>query len=220
MAEYSTRQIFYDEQPELLKKITFGCNIKLDYREDPSNLHWIDNQGSYHLLQYFPDGDSLKKLEREEKRAFELIIISPDELLAININNLIYAGRLLCYPVIDFDTRYLYKASDVDEMIEIGGNFIKQFRQNDIFHNLIPACLIASLASKKKLDYALEKFYFSLRLDHLTPHSVDPFHGKIFSTDIREKRSHINSTYSFLCAYSIIEELDLDIRSSSKNHGL
>lgn len=217
MIEYSTRQIFYDAQPSLLEKINFNCDIKLSYRDDLSNMNWVSDKGNcFTLRQYFPDAKELEMLKTNNKNAFELIILSSDELLAKNINSLIYSGRLLCYPEVDYKEYDLLDVNEADRLIEAGGNCAKLFRQQEISDNLILACLIASFSSNSNLEYALEKYKFSLNLDHFTPHSAHPYHGKMFYTDVREKSNHVNTIYSFLSAYTIIEELGLDIRSSSK----
>ncbi len=36
MIEYSTRQIFFDKEPELLNKIHVECGVRLTFREDES----------------------------------------------------------------------------------------------------------------------------------------------------------------------------------------
>jgi len=218
MMEFSTRQIFNDSHPELLKNIKFDCNVKLAYRQDPSNLHWItDDNGSSCICEHFPSEEKLANLKASYKNAFELIIIADDELTAQNINSLIYSARLLCYPDVNFTEHHLLEVSTSNQFIASGGNFSKEFKQGEISDRMILACLIASRASNKNLQYALEKYKYSLHLDWFTSHSASPMYGKKFYTDVRENTSHINSIYAFLCAYTIIEELGLDIRSSAKN---
>lgn len=215
--EFSTRQIFNDSHPEMLENIKFDCNAKLAYRQDPSNLHWItDDNGSSYIYEHFPSEEELNKLKDSYKNAFELIIIADDELTARNINSLIYSARLLCYPDVNFTEHHLIEVSTSNQWITTGGKFSKEFKQDEISDRMILACLIASRASNKNLQYALEKYKYSLHLDWFTSHSANPMCGKIFYTGLRENTSQINSIYAFLCAYTIVEELDLDIRSSAK----
>ncbi len=217
MSEYSTRQVFYDSQPDLLESIQFNCDVKLSFRADPSNMHWVGEQGdSFSMLQYFPETKILEALKANNKNAYELIILSSDKLISENINSLIYSGRLLCCPEIKYIEYGLFETNRSDKLIGSGGNCAELFRQQEISGDMILACLIASFASNNNLEYALEKYKFSLTLDHFTPHSADPYYGKVFYTDISPKRNHVNSMYSFLSAYSIIEELGLEIRSSSQ----
>lgn len=209
--------MFFDKKPELLNKIHFDCGVELSFREDISNMNWItDSNGSCCMLQHFPDAVELEKYLSSYKRAYELVLISPDEITAENVNSLIYSARLLCYPQVDFKEHILIKLEDADEFIKTGGNFEDWFVQKEITSNMILACLIAAHASNANLDYALEKYKFSLRLDWFTPHSAHPYYGKVFYTGVEANKSNVNKIYAFLCAYSIVEELGLDIRSSAK----
>ena len=215
MTEYSTRQIFFDKEPELLNKIHFECGVTLSFREDISNMNWMtSSNGSCCMLQHFPNASDLERYLASYKRAYELVIISPDEIVANNINSLIYAARLLCYPQFDFIEHQLIELKDADELVKIGGEFEDWFVQMEITSNMILACLIAAHASNAHLDYALEKYKFSLNLDWFTPHSAHPNHGQMFYTGLESNKSNVTKIYAFLCAYSIIEELGLDIRSS------
>lgn len=69
----------------------------------------------------------------------------------------------------------------------------------------------------KSLIYCIEKYRFSIELDSFTPHSASPIHGQVFSIADRGYSYHVKAAYAFVSAYSIIEELGLDIRSSSKS---
>lgn len=218
MKSYSTRQIFFDKQPELLSKIKFSCGAKLTFREDISNTNWIEgSSGSCCLLQHFPDAVELETYMSSYQRAYELIIISPDEITAKNINSLIYAARLLCYPQFDFNEHVLIELKDADELVKVGGNLEEWLVQKEITFDMMRACLIAAHASNANLDYALEQYKFSLALNWITPHSAHPHYGQVFYTGLETNRSNVNKIYAFLCAYSIIEELGLGIRSSQKN---
>lgn len=215
--EFSTRQIFNDSHPEELENIKFDCNAKLTYRQDPSNLHWItDDSGSSCIYQNFPTEDNLAKLKGSYKNALELIINADDELTAQNINSLIYSARLLCNPNVNFTEHNLLEVDKSNQFIA-GGRFSEIFKQDEIFDKMPLACLIASHASNGNFQYALEKYKYSLHLDWFTSHSASPMYGKIFYTGEISNTLHINSMYAFLCAYTIIEELGLDIRSSAKN---
>ena len=80
----------------------------------------------------------------------------------------------------------------------------------------ILACLIAARASNANLDFALEKYKFSLNLDWFTPHSANPYYGQVFYTGFESNNSNVTKIYAFLSAYSIVEELGVDIRSSAQ----
>lgn len=217
MIEYSTRQMFFDKEPELLNKIHFECGVRLAFREDISNMNWItDSNGSCCICQHFPDDMELKTYLSSYKRAYELIIISSDEITAKNVNSLIYSARLLCYPQFDFNEHTLFEIKDADEYVKLGGKFEDMFVQKEITSNMILACLIAARASNANFNFALEKYKFSLNLDWFTPHSANPYYGQVFYTGLESNNSNVTKIYAFLSAYSIVEELCVDIRSSSK----
>lgn len=212
LKKYSTRQMFFDKDPELLNKIHFNCGVKLSFREDISNMNWItDSDGSCHLLRKFPDSLQLETYLSSYKKAYELVIESPDEITVENVNSLIYSARLLCYPEISFREHTLIELNYTDEYVKIGGNLYELFVQEEICSNMIQACIIAARASNAGLDYALEKYKYSLNLDWFTPHSANPYYGQVFYTGFNSNHSNVNKIYAFLSAYSIIEELEVEI---------
>ena len=59
--------------------------------------------------------------------------------------------------------------------------------------------------------YCLEKYLFSLSLSSVTPHSIHPMYGNLFSLDPQSYSSHVRDVYAFLLAYSIAKELQVEI---------
>ncbi|MDQ0177146.1 hypothetical protein [Bacillus chungangensis] len=55
-------------------------------------------------------------------------------------------------------------------------------------------------------------------MDSISPHSASPTYGQVFSIEDRGYSYHVQGAYAFFSAYSIIEELGLEIRSSSNKH--
>ncbi|WP_075982589.1 hypothetical protein [Bacillus massilinigeriensis] len=210
---YATYNIFNDKNVDFIKKIDIQEDILFDYREDPSYLNWVDkNNQSTLMRQYQPTTDELNKLRKDYYSAVELIVYAPNEDIAQNISNLIHGGRLLAYPDI-------FHNPSPKIVYDIKNNFIlyENYRQNEINESMLFACLVAARSWKNKnLIYSIEKYRFSLQLDSFTPRSASPIHGQIFSVENRGYTYHVSAAYAFLSAYSIIEELGLDIRSSQK----
>ncbi|MEW5597008.1 hypothetical protein ABGT24_26670 [Peribacillus frigoritolerans] len=210
---YATFNIFNDKNTELIKKIDIKENILFDYREDPSYLNWVDKKDKSTLMrQYQPTSDEVNKLLKDYNRAFELIVYAPNEDIAQNISNLIHGGRLLAYPNV-------FHNPSPKNVNDIQYDFIlyENYRQDEINESMLFACLVAARSWKNKnLIYSIEKYRFSLQLDSFTPHSASPIHGQVFSVEDREYSYHVSAAYAFLSAYSIIEELGLDIRSSQE----
>lgn len=212
---FATYNIFSDRNAELIKKINIEKNILFDYREDPSYLNWISKEnGNAILYENKLSEDQIKSLLKDYKRAYELIIYAPNEKIAQDINNLIDGGKLLAYPNILHSP-----SSPLVSDIQHKGVLYEYYRQKDINENMLFACLIASKSwGNTNLIYSIEKYKFSLQLDSITPHSASPIYGQVFSVESGGYNYHVKAAYAFLSAYSIIEELKLDIRSSDKKH--
>lgn len=210
---YATTQIFYSENPELIKHISVDGLFYLDYRYDPSYMNWVkENNGSLVMMQEIPDQNKIDLLKYNNTRAYELIIVAKNDGIAENINNLIYSGRLLAYPSI-YDCQYSTFISEVSNNI-----VLKEFyRKKYICETMLLSCVIAKRSIERKLVYGVEKYRFSLNLDSISPHSGNPIYGEVFYTGERSYSSHVNSGTAIFTACSIIEELGLEIRSSSKN---
>lgn len=212
---YSTFNYFSEENPDLIKKIEIDENIFFDYREDPSYMNWIGRESDTFLVnQRKPTDEEIIELNKDFTRAYELIIYAESEIIAQNVCNLIHGGRLLSYPSIT-------ENPEPRSVVNIKFNFIplENFKGSCIYEQMFLACLVAAKSWKRKeLIYSIEKYRFSLQLDSITPHSASPRYGQVFSIEDRGYSYHVNSAYAFLSAYSIIEELGLEIRSSNKKH--
>lgn len=210
---FATSQIFYSDNPRLLNKIKIDELFYLDYRYDPSYMNWVNKKGESTLLYSKPEKDDIKKMKANGySRAFELIIFAKNEEFAENINNLIYGGRLLAYPSV-------YEMQYSNYIIELDNDFIleKFYRKRSISKTMLLSSLIAKQAIEEDIVYSIEKYRFSLELDSITPHSGNPSYGEIFYASERDYSYHVHSGTAIFTAASIIEELKLDIRSSSRN---
>lgn len=177
-------------------------------------MNWVDKKGKPKLSSQvqLTTEEVNKLLLKDYKRAFELIVYAPNEDIAQNICNLIHGGRLLAYPDV-FHNPQPKVVSDIQNDY-IG---YEKYKQDSINESMLFSCLVAARSWKNKnLIYSIEKYRFSLELDSFTPHSASPRHGQVFSVENRGYSYHVSAAYAFLSAYSIIEELGLDIRSSKK----
>ena len=62
----------------------------------------------------------------------------------------------------------------------------------------------------------MHKWRLSLDLDSFTPHSASPRRGQIFPTHYPDDTYHVKAAFAVIAAFSAIEELGLEVRSSSK----
>ncbi|MED3801063.1 hypothetical protein P4562_03850 [Lysinibacillus xylanilyticus] len=205
---FATYNIFFEENPERIINIEFKDNVYLDYRKDPSLLHW-KKKGNGSIVEFTsqPSEEKLNELLKEYEQPYQLLIYAEDESIAQNVSNLIHGGRLLAYPSI-FDN---------PECTDVYDGFIEMFNKTKFTENILFACLVASRSwNDKPLIYSIEKFRFSLRLDSMTPHSASPYYLQVFSIEDRGYDYQVNAAYSIFSAYSIIEKLKLGISSSQK----
>ncbi len=68
------------------------------------------------------------------------------------------------------------------------------------------------------IQYAIEKYKLSLEINSMTPHSANPKYGQMFDHYNVDKRYHTSGAFAIIAAFSAVEELGLEIRSSPKKH--
>lgn len=194
------------------KKIRIPYQVSIALREDPSERYWEMHDGSASLDRIKAIDDN--KLER--KRLYDQGFIPCNELLinctcenkAHNYFSLIYCGMLLSLPDI-FTTPAPYGIYDPNE---IDSNFISYGRYKDVLF----ALHVANKAwDCNKFIFAIEKWKLSLEIHSFTPHSANPRYGEIFKNE-NINSEHVKKAYAINCCFSAIEELGLEIRSSSK----
>jgi|SRR5690625_1166857 len=211
---YATYHVFNTRQAQLVRDIIIDEGLYFDYREDPSFMNWVDKKGqpasSYQIQPQNKDINDM--LLSNLKRANELIIYAQNEDMAQNVSSLVHGGRLLGYPC-------LYEHPNPGYIMDLEYDFVftERYKQNSISENMVFAGLVAARAwESQNLIYCIEKYKISLQLDSISPNSASPRHRQVFSIEDRGYSYHVAAGYAFLSAYSIIEELGLEIRSSSK----
>jgi hypothetical protein len=146
----------------------------------------------------------------------EIIITAATAGVAENVQQLIYGGILLGYPDVH-SNKSPYPAielNSLDKAILMGDPFCAFFQHSE---NGEFGCRIAQAAwADTKFIYSIEKLKLSWRLDWFTPHSASPRHGQIFDNEHPEYHYHTDAAFAIIAAHSAIEELGLEIRSSSK----
>lgn len=188
-------------------------------KDDPSFRHWVnsagDESGRSTLFKEITN-ERIKKQELSQVRGKEILIESEEKETAENVASLIQIGTLLGYPNMQ-DAPERSGADEVKEEIEKfmrGEPFCNWFTFQE---NALYGCKVAVAAwADPALRYAIEKYMLSLDLDSITPHSASPRHGQIFHNKFTEYSYHVGAATTVFLAYSVIEELGLEIRSSSK----
>lgn len=221
--KFATKQIFdlVDIDKIKLIKPFFGNYFEL--RDDPSGLHFCNKSGTPSSRSFiYPNS-----LNWENGHlAKELIIDACNKEDAQLISELINIGCLLGYPSLeDFPIpAFVVDENDIDEVNILNNCIVKKKYYEEYYakeptrSNLYLGCLIASKSfNNLKYIYMLNKYRFSLKLSSLSPHSLHPRHGDVFSGYENDYEFHVSGAYAFLSAYSIIEDLKVDIKSSKDN---
>ena len=87
-----------------------------------------------------------------------------------------------------------------------------------VYALFLRACLVAAKASfRKNRQYALFKFLLSRQILPIQLMSLDPSHWWPGPFVLNSSEYHIHCAYAIVIAYSILEELGLEIRASAQN---
>lgn len=183
---------------------------------DPSERHWFSPDGRSSQVRY-------GSLDQHEARpdgmvlGSHLVIRAPSEQTAGLVQSLIHAGALLAYPDLErspFPKPVFHDAgmSGLPLQDPYFTSLFNLYREADY------GCRIAAQAwGQPDLIYAIEKYAFSLRLDWFTPHSAEPAYRQLFPTSYEQPAHHVNAAFAITAAFSVIEELGLEVRSSLQN---
>jgi hypothetical protein len=182
--------------------------------DDPSCRHWQDKNGKGSSTNMgkgrgtSPNGMILAK---------EIILVAESQIIADNVFSLIYSSSLLAYP-----DKYRIEATsgimivtDSHDLLLEAGSLDLEFTRNEYLY--IGVLILLKAWKKPELLYSIEKFAISLDLDSVSPHSVNPVYGKVFDNYDPSYHYHVIASYAVICAFSVLEEIGLEIRSSSKN---
>ncbi|MFD1294962.1 hypothetical protein ACFQ5N_14050 [Lutibacter holmesii] len=204
-----------------LKDSTIIENLIFEYMElllltESSNSFFSSKDGM--RQSFYTYGKSTEDITPNDDIPLnELIIIADNEEKAEDLLSLIHCGILLAYPEPGLTNNFTflkeYKESENEWYKE--KPFIKHYQK---IENIGFGCIVANKAIKsKQLCYAIEKYKVSLDLNSFTPHSANPRYGQVFEHYDVKHNYHTRGAFAIISAFSVIEELELEIRSSNKN---
>lgn len=208
MTKYRTHLIVNHKDAEVINKLKFQ-NYSLILQNEPTSCFWECTDRRSYI--YVTGGANPKDVEDNEIRQYELIIESESEEHAEDLLSIIHGGMLLAYPEPSLTSSFTF-ITEIDTTNEekyLEDPFRNYFQR---FENLGFGCQLANvIIGDRQGIYALEKYKISLELSSFTPHSANPIYGQVFDHYNIQHQNHARS------AFSVIEELGLEIRSSSKN---
>ncbi|WP_289037769.1 hypothetical protein [uncultured Zobellia sp.] len=216
MSKYRTHLIVSLNDGEIIKGLKFP-NHSLILHNEPTTCFWESKDVKSY--SYYTGGIDRKDVRDNDIPQYELIIQSESEEHTEDLLSIIHGGMLLAYPEPSLTNHFTFiteidEADETYEKMYLEQSFKNNFKR---LENLGFGCQLANvIINEKKSIYALEKYKVSLELSSFTPHSANPIYGQVFKNyDVRHQ-NHTRSAFAIISAFSVIEELGLEIRSSSK----
>lgn len=197
-------------------KLLLGSDSIMMFLNDPVKRYWqsIDGKGELALTFAGKSYEPSKELILQN----EVLIYCVDTNEAEKIASTIHGGILLAYP----DPLAANKPIEIDEIANDFNNLLYSEKWYfDRFvkrNNFYFGTLVWKIARNDESSlYAIEKYKLSLFLDSFTPHSANPKYGQLFENYNAQYSYHTKAAFAIITAFSAIEELGLEIRSSQKN---
>ena len=214
MKTFRTHLIVSRKDAEIIKDLEFSIH-SLILQEEPTSCYWESKDGS--SFSHYMGGIDLKEVRDNDIPQCELIIEAESEEHAEDLLSIIHGGMLLAYPEPSLTSNFTFiaEAKEVFDKRYIEDPFRNYFKR---LKNVGFGCQLANVALEdKKNIYAIEKYKISLELSSFTPHSADPRYGQVFNHYDVQHQNHARSAFAIISAFSVIEELGLEVRSSNKN---
>lgn len=222
MPTYCSFLIFAPKHVTLLEGICAKANWQISFIDDPSDRFRFDDFGGYSQSSR-PDSKALIGQLSADSKLGKLLLIRPSDKDADNILQLVGA-ICTCLNGLPFTSTPLpsscyelpHKASERQNIFE------HVFRTTGYFESFfhwqeLPVAL--ALATKvwrcRSTIYAIHKLAQSIEIESISPWSTSPRFGQVFSKHSQLYSSHVQTSKAINLAYSAIEELQLDVRSSS-----
>lgn len=217
MKKFRSYFVLYHRDSQLIQSLNFDeFQIDLELKPEPTRTYWKskDGRAESHFSESQQDAP-----DRQPIASDELIILAEKEEIAEDVLSTITGGVLLAYP----DLKYEHRTNHLLDISEFNSEL---YTDNEIFHNSFKriqnigyGCyILKKVYNNTNLQYAIEKYKLSLEINSMTPNSAKPKYGKIFEHYTPDKRYHTRGAFAIISAFSVIEELGLEIRSSSKKH--
>lgn len=134
------------------------------------------------------------------------------------VNDLIHASKCaLDGGLLPFGSRREAAISDGEEDPDNNQNNGSSIRSYAMSSGLPLACLLAAKASYRRANqHALFKLLLSFELFNTHIMDLDPSHWWPSKFVFASAEHHVHCAYSIIASYSVLEELDLEIRASVK----
>lgn len=213
MTKFRTHLIVDKKESDKIKQLEIS-NITLEFVPEPSKCYWESKDGKSH--SFFYGGRQLYTIREDEIPMNELLIVTADEAFCEDFLSVVQGGILLAYPDASLVQNLIF-TTEYDSSKDYIYNDRKYFSYLKKVDNISFGCLIAEKTIKdNQLVYAIEKYKTSVGLTSFDPRSADPRYGQVFDHYDVKREYHTKAAVAIITAFSVIEELGLEIRSSQK----
>lgn len=219
MGSFCSFLVLNPHHSKLLNSIETPSSWNLKLCPDPSGRFWFDG-----YVERSISHPEFLGSQRDDEAGGELLLVEGDKDLADNIINLICAVLVVIegMPSERIGLRYGFEIPDDEQ--EKDSIFKNIFRTRGFFeqflhHPELPIAIkmAANAWYNRSTIYAIHKLCKSFEEESITWWSAAPRYGEIFAKSSDLYRSHVGTATAINLAFSGIEELQLEIRSSAKN---
>jgi hypothetical protein len=184
--------------------ISFLSHKKFSVNEDGCSLQQITNI------------NAMDDFQANNLNCNEIILNCDSEEDAENYLSIIKAGLYLAKPM-------KLSAQGLDYTVQVREGDEYYLNTQEIWEQFIceDSLDIALFTLSKALDnktyvYSLEKYKISMDLGHINAYSCHPNYGQVFDNITSNHEEHTKMLISIVTAYSIVEELGVELRGSHK----
>lgn len=219
MNSYCSFLIINPRDSALISSLLTSKDWRLRLYPDPSERFWFFRNGWKSVSHPIALGE-----QKPDECSGQLVVIEATEHIANNIIQLVCASHNVIEgnPSERIGLRSAFELpSAAEEQLSLFRNVFqtKGFFEKFYHHPEIPVALY--VANKAWLDtslmYAIHKLSRSFEAESITWWSTHPRHGQIFEKSSELYADHVNTSVAINLAFSAIEELQLQIKSSSQN---
>lgn len=213
MKAYHSHILLSKNEKNFIEKLNVP-EVNFKFITDPSKRYWEfdDEKGSTILEEYYDDF----KLENKSPY-FELIIEAKNEEMVEDFLSLVQSGLLLGTPDYNLVSNFVFPSDFKEDNLTYYlkkpfSNYLKRFESIKLGFKVAELTLF-----NKTIAYSLEKLKISHELESVNPYNVDPRYGQYYDNESKLRLSHTKRAFSIIAAFSVVEELGLEIRSSRVN---
>jgi len=196
-------------------EVTTPAEWSLRLIDDPSERFWFGPN----YMQTIQRPSALRPDLSELKRGRLAVVKCSSRDEGENAADLLRA----CCDIIDSDpTHQVYSKSSI-QLPDQPEHYPALFKTRGFFEQFahfsdLPVALrlTTNCWADRSIAYAAHKLLLSYRFDRVTWWSMHPKHGQKFSKTSALHRDHVGTAFAVNAAFSAIEELGLEVRSSAK----